>query len=213
MLTAVGVKGSTSGSPRAWGQRCAASDGHAAVLPRPSNSWPPRGYADRHLFVRRDRLRNDHRAACVSGDTAAALVASVRQTSRSFRFAISFRRFPNRWRERCRGVWRSRLMSAGRPRTICSSSCVPWPRRQWIRVVADRPTRMRSWTERAIGAVALVTALILYAFARTDPAQVAESPAPDLRFDLWPERDTSYASGSMCHSRSLRTGAALHTSQ
>jgi eukaryotic-like serine/threonine-protein kinase len=60
--------------------------------------------------------------------------------------------------------------------------------------VADRPIRTRTWTERAVWAVALVTALILYAFARTDPAQVAESPAPDLRFDLWPERDTSYAS-------------------
>ena len=61
--------------------------------------------------------------------------------------------------------------------------------------VTDRPLRMRSWIERAVWAVALVTALILYAFARTEPAQVAESPAPDLRFDLWPERDTSYASG------------------
>ena len=100
------------------------------------------------------------------------------------RCAISFRPFPNRWRERCRGVWRRRLMSAGRRRTICSSSCVPSPRRRMDPAVTDRPIRMRSWIERAVWAVALVTALILYAFARTEPAQVAESPAPDLRFEL-----------------------------
>lgn len=58
----------------------------------------------------------------------------------------------------------------------------------------DRPTRMLSWTERAVWAAALVTALILYTFAGRHPAQVAESLAPDLRFELWPAPDTSYAS-------------------
>jgi eukaryotic-like serine/threonine-protein kinase len=60
--------------------------------------------------------------------------------------------------------------------------------------VADRPTGMRSWIERAGWAAALIAALIFYAFAGPDPAQVVEPPAPDLRFELWPERDTSYAS-------------------
>ena len=60
--------------------------------------------------------------------------------------------------------------------------------------VTDGPIRMPSWLERAVWAAALVTALILYAFARWDPARVAESPALDLRFELWPARDTSYAS-------------------
>jgi serine/threonine protein kinase len=61
--------------------------------------------------------------------------------------------------------------------------------------VTGRPTRILSWAERAVWAGALITALILYAFVGRDPAQVAESPAPDLRFELWPEPDTSYASG------------------
>jgi eukaryotic-like serine/threonine-protein kinase len=60
--------------------------------------------------------------------------------------------------------------------------------------VTERPTRVRSWIERAAWAAALVTALILYAFSRPEPTQLAESLPPDLRFDLWPERDTSYAS-------------------
>ena len=60
--------------------------------------------------------------------------------------------------------------------------------------ITDRPVRMRSWTERAVWAAALVTALILYAFAGREPGQVGEAPGPDLRFELWPERATSYAS-------------------
>lgn len=48
--------------------------------------------------------------------------------------------------------------------------------------VTGRPTRLLSWAERAVWAAALLTALILYAFTQPDPAQVVESPAPDLRF-------------------------------
>jgi Tol biopolymer transport system component len=53
---------------------------------------------------------------------------------------------------------------------------------------------MLSWTERAAWAVALVTALVLYALATHNPTQIAELPTPDLRFEVWPERGTSYAS-------------------
>jgi serine/threonine protein kinase/Tol biopolymer transport system component len=61
--------------------------------------------------------------------------------------------------------------------------------------VTDRPKPTRAWTERALWAAALATVLLLYAFAGSGPAEVAETPAPDLRFELWPERDTSYVSG------------------
>jgi serine/threonine protein kinase len=57
----------------------------------------------------------------------------------------------------------------------------------------DRSMRM-PWIERAGWAAALGTTLILYALAGSGPTQVAESPVPDLRFELWPERETSYAS-------------------
>ncbi len=128
------------------------------------------------------------------GDTAAALVASIRQdepvplrdlvpaVSESLARALSrcLAKSPD---ER----WQTANDLLFELRSLATATMDP--------VVADRPTRMRSWTERAAWAVALGTALILYAFAGTDPAQVAESRAPDLRFDLWPQRDTTYASG------------------
>jgi serine/threonine protein kinase len=59
--------------------------------------------------------------------------------------------------------------------------------------VTVRPTRM-SWIERAGWAATLVTTLSVYALSVADPTQVAESPAPGLRFELWPEPGTTYAS-------------------
>jgi serine/threonine protein kinase len=59
--------------------------------------------------------------------------------------------------------------------------------------VTDRRTRM-SWIERAGWAATLVTTLSVYALSLADPTKVAESPAPDLRFELWPGPDTTYAS-------------------
>lgn len=62
-------------------------------------------------------------------------------------------------------------------------------------VVTGHPTRMRVWTERAIWAAALGAALLLSMFSGSGPAEIAEAPAADIRFELWAERDTSYASG------------------
>ncbi len=59
--------------------------------------------------------------------------------------------------------------------------------------VTDRPTRM-SWIERAGWAAALVATFSVYTLSVADPTQVAEPPAPDLRFPLWPAPDTTYAS-------------------
>lgn len=59
--------------------------------------------------------------------------------------------------------------------------------------VTARPSRM-SWIERAGWAAALVATVSVYALFGTGPTAVTESPAPDLRFDLWPEPDTTYAS-------------------
>jgi serine/threonine protein kinase len=127
------------------------------------------------------------------GDTHAALVASVRQDEPlPLRDLVPAVPEPlARTLSRCLAKapderWQTANDLLFELRSLATATINP--------AVADGPTRMRSWTERAIWASALVTALILYAFAARGPTRVAESPTPDLRFELWPERDTSYAS-------------------
>ena len=62
-------------------------------------------------------------------------------------------------------------------------------------VVTGRPGPRRASTERVLWASALATAVLLYALGGSGPPEIAEAPAPDLRVELWPEPDTSYASG------------------
>jgi len=127
------------------------------------------------------------------GDTPAALVASVRQDEPlPLRDLVPALSEPlARTLSRCLAKepderWQTANDLLFELRSVVLASTAP--------AVTDRSMRIRSWTERAVWAAALVVALILYALGGRNPAPVAESSAPDLRFPLWPERDTSYAS-------------------
>ena len=100
------------------------------------------------------------------GDTPAALVASVRQDEpvplRDLVPAVpeSLARTLSRCLAKAPDErWQTANDLLFELRSLATATMDP--------AVTDRPIRMRSWTERAVWAAALVTALILYAFART----------------------------------------------
>ena len=158
--------------------------GHAAIqLSRAAGRKAGR-CADGHLFVRRDRVRNDHGTTCVRGTSPARLISAILNGGSPSPSSSSYRTFrpprPNAHPDASPRI----PMSDGKPRTTCCFSCArsrPLPMRR--RRQSRRPRVSGRQPERALWTTAVLAALgasLLWAGRGNVIAPLPATPAVSL---------------------------------